>query len=101
MSKIQNIESTPNYISNFLKANMELLCDIHDEGKKEYGNCYGCLGLKCSVNENTMDVFYMTEINIIRTLNQESWEQLKTTIGEKRLFLINDLDLNSIFLIYI
>lgn len=99
MSKIQNIESTPNYISNFLKTNMEQLCNIHDKGKQEHG--IGCLGLKCSENENTMDVFYMNEINLIQTLKQESWEQLKTTIGEKRLFLINDLDLNSIFLIYI
>jgi hypothetical protein len=99
MSKIQNIESTPNYISNFLKANMKQLCNIHDEGKQEHG--IGCLGLKCSGNENTMDVFYMNEKTLIQSLKQESWEQLKTTIGEKRLFLINDLDLNSIFLIYI
>ena len=28
-------------------------------------------------------------------------QQLKSTIQEKRLFLINDLDINSIFLIYI
>ncbi len=99
MSRIQNIESTPNYISNFLKTNMEQLYNIHDEGKQEQGN--GCLGLKCSEKENTMDVFYMNETTLIKTLNKESWEQLKTTIGEKRLFLINDLDLNSIFLIYI
>lgn len=99
MSKIQNIDSTPNYISDFLKANMEQLYNIHDEGKQEHG--LGCLGLKCSEYENTMDVFYMNEKNLIQTLKQESWETLKSTIGEKRLFLINDLDLNSIFLIYI
>jgi len=99
MSKIQNIESTPEYISNFLRNNMEQLCNIYNEGKQEYG--IGCLGFKCSEHDNTMDVFYMNENTLIQTLKQESWEQLKDIIGEKRLFLINDLDLNSIFLIYI
>ena len=99
MSKIQNIDSTPSYISIFLKANIDQLKNIHDEGKQEHGE--GCLGFKCSEKENKMDVFYMNEELILQTLQNESWQQLKSTIQEKRLFLINDLDINSIFLIYI
>ena len=99
MSQIQNIESTPPYIGDFLKQNMDQLIIIHDEGKEEQG--IGCLGFKCSQTENKMDVFYMNEGTMLETLKKESWEQLKTTIEEKKLFLVNDLDLSSIFLIYI
>ena len=43
----------------------------------------------------------MNEENMLTMLQKESWEQLKNTIIEKRLFLVNDLDKNSIFLIYV
>ena len=99
MNKIQNIDSTPPYINEFLKKNMEQLIQIHDEGKQEHG--IGCLGFKCSEEENTMDVFYMNEETMLTHIKQESWEQLKNTINEKRLFLVNDLELSSIFLVYI
>lgn len=96
---IQNIDSTPSYISNFLKNNLDKLKEIHDEGLQEHGD--GCLGFKCSENENKMDVFYMNETVILKNLQNESWQQLKNSKEGKRLFLINDLDINSIFLIYI
>jgi len=99
MSHIQTINSAPPYISEFIKKNMEQLIQIHDEGKQEHA--IGCLGFKCSETENTMDVFYMNEENMLTMLQKESWEQLKNTIIEKRLFLVNDLDKNSIFLIYV
>jgi len=51
--------------------------------------------------DNKMDVFYMDEVKMIEQINKESWEQLKSTIGDKMLYLINDLDRNAIFLIYI
>ena len=99
MSKIQNIDSTPPYINEFLKKNMEQLLHIHDEGIQEHS--VGCLGFKCSEEKNTMDVFFMTEELLLDMLQKESWEQLKQTIQEKKLFLINDLDKNSIFLVYL
>lgn len=99
MSEIQSADSVPPYISLFLKNNLEQLINIHDEGKQEYGE--GCLGFKCSEKENKMDVFFMNERLILQTIKNQEWQQLKSTIQEKRLFLINDLDINSIFLIYI
>jgi len=99
MSKIQTIESTPPYIGKFLKSNMKQLSDIHDENIKEHG--IGCLGFTCSQTENKMDVFFMNEEMMLKQLQKESWEQLKQTINDKKLFLINDLDINSIFLVYI
>lgn len=99
MNKIQNIDSTPPYINEFIQKNMEQLINIHDEGKQEHG--IGCLGFKCNQTENKMDVFYMNEETMLTHIKQESWEQLKNTINEKRLFLVNDLELSSIFLVYI
>ena len=99
MSKIQNIESTPEYIGKFLRENMEQLIHIHDEGIEEHK--IGCLGFKCSQTENKMDVFFMTEEILSQMLQKESWEQLKGTINDKKLFLINDLDKNSMFLVYV
>ena len=52
MSNIQTIDSTPDYISLFLKNNMNQLMNIHDEGKEEHG--IGCLGFKCSETNNEM-----------------------------------------------
>ena len=100
MSKIQNIESTPDYIGKFLRENMDQFILIYDEGIEEHKT--GCLGFKCSQTENKMDVFFMTEeIILLQGLQKESWEQLKSTINDKKLFLINDLDKNSIFLVYV
>ena len=99
MSRIQTIDSTPPYIGKFIKNNMKQLSDIHDEGIKENG--VGCLGFKCSQKENKMDVFFMNEEMMLKQLQKESWEQLKQTINDKMLFLVNDLDINSIFLVYI
>ena len=99
MSNIQNIESTPPHISEFLKKNMDQLINIHDEGKQEHGD--GCLGFKCSQTDNKMDVFYMNESTIISMMENESWQQLKNTMNGKKLFFVNDLDKKSIFLIYI
>ena len=99
MTEIQMIESTPSYIDEFLKKNIKKLIEIHDNGIKEHKE--GCLGLKCSSEENKMDAFFMDETIIIKTIQKDSWEQLKKSLNDKKLFMINDLDLNSIFLVYI
>jgi quinol monooxygenase YgiN len=99
MSRIQTIESTPPYIGKFIKDNMKQLSDIHEESIKEHG--VGCLGFICSQTENKMDVFFMNEEMMLKQLQKESWEQLKKTINDKMLFLVKDLDINSIFLVYI
>ena len=89
MSNIQNINSAPEYISDFLNQNMVKLKEIYENSKKEMGE--GCLGFKCSQKDNKMDVFYMDEVKMIEQINKESWEQLKSTIGDKMLYLILSL----------
>ena len=48
-----------------------------------------------------MDVFFMNEEQILTNLQKESWENLKESLNDKKLFMVNDLDKNSIFLIYV
>ena len=102
MTSIQNVSSTPDYISKFINTNLEQLNNIHDGGMDEFKE--GCLSLKWSEEENTMDVFFMNRELLIKMMAEESWEQLKNSLKEKedkKLFLVNDLDRGAIFLVYI
>jgi hypothetical protein len=99
-SKIQTVQSTPPYISSFINGNIEQLNKIYDEGIQMFG-C-GILGFQCSQENNKMDVQFMNEQHICETMQSDSWARLKTSIpSEKRLFMVMDQDLNSVFLVYI
>ena len=43
----------------------------------------------------------MDRDTILTTISEESWEQIKISMNDKKIFFINDLDRNEIFLIYI
>ena len=72
--------------------------EIYDQGISE--NSCGVLSFKCSESENKMDVYFMNEEQILLNLQKESWENLKNST-DKKIFMVNDLDKNSIFLIYV
>lgn len=100
MSQIQNVQSAPSYISDFIQANMETLMDIYEEGMATFNT--GCMVFVCSKETNKMDVQFMGDEMMHTIIQKENWEQLKQTIPDnKKLFFIRDEDLNSIFLIYI
>ena len=48
-----------------------------------------------------MDVKYMGVEEIVHSLTRENWEQVKIARGEKKLFLVEDLDMSSMFFVYI
>lgn len=98
---IQNIQSPPDYINNFVRNNHEQLLKIYEEGLEE--NNIGILKMICSESQNKMDVQFSDEDDIINNiLQKDSWENLKNTIPEnKKLFIVQDLDINSFFLLYI
>jgi hypothetical protein len=98
MSEIKDADSVPSYIGNFMNSNIEKLITIHDDEKEKNG--IGYLGFNCSEKDNKMDVYYKPE-KLMDGFEKEQWEQIKNTIGDKKLFLINDLDLKTVFLIYI
>jgi hypothetical protein len=66
-------------------------------------NDFGILLFQCSEKQNKMDVQFYNDDMMLNLLEKDSVENLKKTIDEskKRLFMIKDIDLNSIFLIYI
>ena len=99
-SHIQTISSTPPYISSFINNNLEQLNKIYEEGLQAF-EC-GILGFQCSQENNKMDVQFMNEQHICETMHPDSWGKLKQSIPEgKKLFMIMDQDINSVFLVYI
>jgi len=103
MSNIQHVDSAPDYIMKFIHMNMEQLCYIYDEGLNKNPELEkGIMFFQCSQEQNKMDVQFMNDEMMSETLNKESIINLKNNIEDnKKLFFIQDLDLNSIFLIQI
>ena len=100
-SSIQNVSSCPDYIDDFIKNNIQKLLEIYNEGY-ESNNQEGCLGFNCDKETNKMDVMFLNKSNITSMMTSDSWEKLKLSIPEnKKLFLIKDIAINSIFLMYI
>tara|TARA_B100001248_G_C27247581_1_gene392232 strand:+ start:4 stop:312 length:309 start_codon:yes stop_codon:yes gene_type:complete len=100
---IQTIDSAPDYIMKFIHINMEQLCKIYDEGM--YNNPEldkGIMVFQCSQEKNKMDVQFMNDEMMCEILQKESVMNLKNNIQEdKKLFFIQDLDMNSVFLIQV
>ena len=100
---IQNVDSAPDYIMKFIHMNMEQLCNIYDEGLNNNPNLdKGIMVFQCSQEKNKMDVQFYNDEMMCEILEKESVMNLKNNIAEnKKLFFIQDLDLNSIFLIQV
>ena len=99
-SNIQMASSAPDYINAFLKTNMEKLQDIYEEGVHHFGS--GCMMLQCSQVTNDMNVQFMGDEMMCHILEKDSWFALKAGIPEsKKLFFVQDIERDSIFLIYI
>jgi len=103
MSSIQNVDSAPDYIMKFIHMNMEQLCKIYDEGMNNNPQLdKGIMVFQCSQENNKMDVQFYNDEMMCEILQKDSVQNLKNNIAEdKKLFFIQDLDLNSIFLIQV
>ena len=103
MSNIIQADSCPDYINKFIHMNMEQLMKIYDEGM--YVNPElekGILLFQCSEKENKMDVQFMNDEMMCEIIQKDSLKSLKDNIQEnKKLFFIQDIGINSIFLIQI
>jgi len=97
MSTIQQVDSAPDYIMKFIHGNIQQLEKIYGEGIAMFEN--GLLAFQCSEKENKMDVQFMNEQLICEMITKESWDNLQASKGDKKIFFIKDIDLNSIFLI--
>ena len=96
---VQNVSTVPKHIDDFIKGNQDKLNEIYDEGMEAFKE--GFLSFKCAKSQNKMDVHFLHEGLAIENFQKDSWENLKKTRGSKRLFMIEDLDHNSMFIVYI
>lgn len=103
MSNIIQTDSCPDYINKFIHMNMEQLMKIYEEGMYENPKLEkGILFFQCSEKENKMDVQFMNDEMMCEIIQKDSLKNLKDNIQEnKKLFFIQDIDINSIFLIQI
>ena len=103
MSNIQQTDSAPDYIQKFIHMNMEDLCNIYDEGIGANPDLdKGILYFQCSQEQNKMDIQFMNDEMMCEIIEKDSYMNLKNNIPDnKKLFFIQDLDINSVFLIYI
>lgn len=99
MTDIIQTRSAPSYIESFIQENKEQLFEIYEGGLKAYG--VGCVGMNCSESDNKMDVFFMNKEIMDNMMDSESSEKLLSSINNRRLFFVKDIDLNSVFLIYL
>ena len=96
---VQNIKSVPPHIDHFIQGNISKLNEIYDEGIKVFSD--GLLSFKCRQSDNKIDVKFMCEEEVINSLSHDTWEQIKISRNDKKLFLIEDFDISSMFFVYI
>ena len=89
--------SLPDYINQFIDFNKNKLIEIYENGLQE--NTIGCLGLKCSVKENKMDVFFMNETMILEIIPYDEWVNIQKK--QQKILIIHDIDLMNVFILYI
>lgn len=106
-SSIKVVNSCPNYISVFIKNNNEQLEKIYKEGlettqRKDSNFKKGILLFNCSEEKNIMNVQFADDEKMQTMLTVDSVNNLKNNIPDgKNLYFIMDIDLNSVFLVYI
>ena len=93
-----NINQLPTYIKEFLQTNMTKLNDIYNDGINEHNE--GKLIMKCSQKDNKMDVFFLHN-ELIREHFSMVHEKINEKNTQSKILIIQDLDLESIFLVYI
>jgi len=95
---IQNINSAPEYITNFIKGNLEQLSKIYDEGTDNLDE--GILVCKCSEKDNRIDIQFMNDDMFSEIITKETWIPYKESLPkDKKFMFIQDLDKECIFLI--
>ena len=94
--EVNNINSGPDYIHGFVESNIEQLNEIYEKGLNDSGE--GILFCKCSIKDNRIEIIYMTKDLFIQNNDVKMWNDIQ---ADKRIVLIEDLDISSIFVLYI
>ena len=94
------MEKIPPHIHEFIRENNEQLNDIYGNEKEQNGPGY--LGIKCQKKDNKIDVFYINENTKHELFSQEFCENIeKGNVDNKKVFIIQEIDSQSVFILYI
>jgi hypothetical protein len=94
------MENIPDYVHEFIRERKDKLNEIYEGRKSVDGSGY--LHIKINVKENKIDVIYIDEILKRQMLTKEFCENIETNNKEdKKIYLVEDLKLNSLFILYI
>ena len=101
-TSIQCVNSCPEYIKLFINNNLKDIKQIYDRNHSKEENSNGILIFQCSEKENTMNIQYANDSYMKEIITQESLDNIKSSIPSGKILLfIQDLGINSIFLINI
>ena len=96
--KIEITDTIPDYIENFIRVNSShLLRIIEMESKEKKGYLY----MECLSKDDTMNVSYLDESTIYKMISGETWNNIKNKTDDKKVILINDKEIKSIFIFYL
>jgi hypothetical protein len=99
MEKLNYVDSVPEYISNFIRANEENIKKIINDEQNNRGE--GIIYIDTDLKENRLDLVFLTNEEAINTL-QFSDDFLKNTkMKDKTSIIINDNEYKTRFIIYI
>ena len=99
---VQNISSLPPYLSKFVNTNHEQLNDIYMKSREQVGP--GILSFKVDDTDNRVDVKYMTDEELLQSMDKEALEGLYRQAkqnGDKKIYLIEDKGKSAMFIVYI
>ena len=57
--------------------------------------------MECLSKEDTMNVSYLDESTIYKMISGETWNNIKNKTDDKKVILINDKEIKSIFIVYL
>ena len=94
------MEKIPDYVHEFIREKKDKLNEIYEGRKSVDGPGY--LHIKINVKENKIDVIYIDEMLKRQMLTKEFCENVETNNKEdKKIYLVEDINLNSLFILYI
>lgn len=88
--KVKNVDSIPEHISTFIKTNEDNLIKVYNDERKKLENKYGILLISIDMEENKVDVSYITKDvnNTINLVEENMWNDFE--IKKKQIILVKD-----------
>ena len=96
--KIKSVDSIPEHISTFVKTNEKYLIKIYNDEKNKLENKYGILLISIDMEENKVDVSYITkDVNNTTYLVEENlWNN--SEINKKQIIFVKDKKYGDFFI---